>query len=278
MAGMQIRPVSDLSSAPVVPQVRSTAPPLADGAAEQVRAPEKKEQEKELENVVSRSKDGDTVQVSESSVEKLSEDAFGRMDIIGRSSEADKAEAENAAAERPAAEAENTAVERPAADAGAENVVALEEEGRNADEKVIPNITASAVAPADKPQIERPDEDEEEKEEAVKAIEEEDEKPKITSFAGYTEDQLRQLYQRGEISRQDYEKQVKLKEELKEEASGDTGEVNRMMKGVLGLSNEGDKDRTELKALFSEDSSDKIPAAERIAFMDAVEKNVLGLD
>ncbi len=278
MAGMQIRPVSDLSSAPVVPQVRSTAPPLADGAAEQVRAPEKKEQEKELENVVSRSKDGDTVQVSESSVEKLSEDAFGRMDIIGRSSEADKAEAENAAAERPAAEAENTEVERPAADAGAENVVALEEEGRNADEKVIPNITASAVAPADKPQIERPDEDEEEKEEAVKAIEEEDEKPKITSFAGYTEDQLRQLYQRGEISRQDYEKQVKLKEELKEEASGDTGEVNRMMKGVLGLSNEGDKDRTELKALFSEDSSDKIPAAERIAFMDAVEKNVLGLD
>ena len=278
MAGMQIRPVSDLSSAPVVPQVRSTAPPLADGAAEQVRAPEKKEQEKELENVVSRSKDGDTVQVSESSVEKLSEDAFGRMDIIGRSSEADKAEAENAAAERPAAEAENIAVERPAADAGAENVVALEEEGRNADEKVIPNITASAVAPADKPQIERPDEDEEEKEEAVKAIEEEDEKPKITSFAGYTEDQLRQLYQRGEISRQDYEKQVKLKEELKEEASGDTGEVNRMMKGVLGLSNEGDKDRTELKALFSEDSSDKIPAAERIAFMDAVEKNVLGLD
>ena len=278
MAGMQIRPVSDLSSAPVVPQVRSTAPPLADGAAEQVRAPEKKEQEKELENVVSRSKDGDTVQVSESSVEKLSEDAFGRMDIIGRSSEADKAEAENAAAERPAAEAENTEVERPAADAGAENVVALEEEGRNADEKVIPNITASAVAPADKPQIERPDEDEEEKEEAVKAIEEEDEKPKITSFAGYTEDQLRQLYQRGEISRQDYEKQVKLKEELKEEASGDTGEVNRMMNGVLGLSNEGDKDRTELKALFSEDSSDKIPAAERIAFMDAVEKNVLGLD
>ena len=228
--------------------------------------------------VVSRSKDGDTVQVSESSVEKLSEDAFGRMDIIGRSSEADKAEAENAAAERPASEAENTEVERPAADAGAENVVALEEEGRNADEKVIPNITASAVAPADKPQIERPDEDEEEKEEAVKAIEEEDEKPKITSFAGYTEDQLRQLYQRGEISRQDYEKQVKLKEELKEEASGDTGEVNRMMKGVLGLSNEGDKDRTELKALFSEDSSDKIPTAERIAFMDAVEKNVLGLD
>ena len=278
MAGMQIRPVSELSSAPVVPLVRSTAPPSVDGTDVQVKAPEKKEQEKELENVVSRSKDGDTVQVSEGSVEKLSEDAFGRMDIIGRSSEADRAETESAAAEGSASDAENAAVERPAADAGAENVIALEEEGRNADEKVIPNITAPAVAPADKPEIERPDEDEEEKEEAVKAIEEEGEKPKITSFAGYTEDQLRQLYQRGEISRQDYEKQVKLKEELKEETSGDTGEVNRMMKGVLGLSNEGDKDRTELKALFSEDSSDKIPAAERIAFMDAVEKNVLGLD
>ena len=117
----------------------------------------------------------------------------------------------------------------------------------------------------------KPDEDDEKNEEAVKAIEEEGEKPKVTSFAGYTEDQLRQMYQKGEISRQDYEKQVKLKEQLKEEASGDTGEVNKMMKGVLGLSNEGEKDETELKALFSEDSSDKIPTAERIAFMDAVE-------
>ena len=183
------------------------------------------------------------------------------MDIIGRSDEEDKA-----------------AIDRNVTDQGAANAVAMEEEGRNADEKVIPNITASAVAPADKPEIKKPDEDDEKKEEAVKAIEEEGEKPKVTSFAGYTEDQLRQMYQKGEISRQDYEKQVKLKEQLKEEASGDTGEVNKMMKGVLGLSNEGDKDETELKALFSEDSSDKIPTAERIAFMDAVEKNVLGLD
>ena len=99
MAGMQIRPVSDLSSAPVVPQVRSVVQPSVEGTEGHVKAAEKKEQEKELENVVSKSKDGDTVQVSESSVEKLSEDAFGRMDIIGRSSEADKAEAENAAAE-----------------------------------------------------------------------------------------------------------------------------------------------------------------------------------
>ncbi len=261
MAGMQIRPISDMTSVPVLPQIRSTALPSVEGTDGSVKAAEKKEQEKELENVVSKSKDGDTVQVSESSAEKLSEDAFGRMDIIGRNEEADKA-----------------LTDRAAIDQGAENAVALEEEGRNADEKVIPNITASAAAPADKPQIKKPDEDDEKKEEAVKAIEEESEKPKVTSFAGYTEDQLRQMYQRGEISRQDYEKQIKLKEELKEEVSGDTGEVNKMMKGVLGLSNEGEKDETELKALFSEDSSDKTPAAERIAFMDAVEKNVLGLD
>ena len=261
MAGMQIRPVSDLSSAPVVPQVRSITTPSVGETDGHVKAAEKKEQEKELENVVSKSKDGDTVQVSESSAEKLSEDAFGRMDIIGRSDGDDKA-----------------AIDRNVIDQGAANAVAMEEEGRNADEKVIPNITASAVAPADKPELKKPDEDDEKKEEAVKAIEEEGEKPKVTSFAGYTEDQLRQMYQKGEISRQDYEKQVKLKEQLKEEASGDTGEVNKMMKGVLGLSNEGDKDETELKALFSEDSSDKIPTAERIAFMDAVEKNVLGLD
>ena len=271
MAGMQIRPVSDLSSAPVVPQVRSVVQPSVEGTDGHVKAAEKKEQEKELENVVSKSKDGDTVQVSESSAEKLSEDAFGRMDIIGRSDGADKSDTDDT-------ETGNAAGDKSVADPGAASVVAMEEEGRNADEKVIPNITASAVAPADKPEVNKPDEDDEKNEEAVKAIEEEGEKPKVTSFAGYTEDQLRQMYQKGEISRQDYEKQVKLKEQLKEEASGDTGEVNKMMKGVLGLSNEGEKDETELKALFSEDSSDKIPTAERIAFMDAVEKNVLGLN
>ena len=270
MAGMQIRPVSDLSSAPVVPQVRSVVQPSVEGTDGHVKAAEKKEQEKELENVVSKSKDGDTVQVSESSAEKLSEDAFGRMDIIGRSDGADKSDTDDA-------ETGNAAGDKSVADPGAASAVAMEEEGRNADEKVIPNITASAVAPADKPEIKRT-EDDEKNEEAVKPIEEEGEKPKVTSFAGYTEDQLRQMYQKGEISRQDYEKQIKLKEELKEEASGDTGQVNKMMKGVLGLSNEGDKDETELKALFSEDSSDKIPTTERIALMDAVEKNVLGLD
>ena len=256
MAGMQIRPIADFSPAPVIPQVRSVAPPSVEGADASVKAPEKTEQAQELENVIAKSKDGDTVQVSENSAEKLSEDAFGRMDIIGRDTDQ---------------EDNGTVVDAQV------SAIASEADGRNADEKVIPNISAAVAAPAPKPEIET-SEDKEKEEEAVKAVESDtDDQPKITSFAGYTEDQLKQMYQKGEISKRDFDKQMELKESLKEETQGDDSETSKMVQGVLGLENVGKQEAEELKTVFSEDTSDRISTEQRIAVMDALEKNVLGI-
>ncbi len=49
----------------------------------------------------------------------------------------------------------------------------------------------------------------------------EDKPRKITSFAGYTFQQIEQLYRQGRISRQEYEKQLKIKKENAEEARND---------------------------------------------------------
>ncbi len=276
MAGMQIRPISDISIAPIVTSAGRVGSPVE--APEKVRETEKPE---ELDNVVSKSKDGDTVQVSDKSAEKLEDYTFGRMDIVEKDEgKAAKAAAENEdkAGAQVAAEEEKAAVNAQAVPA--ENAVAEAEEGKNADEKVIPNIASPAAGTEDKEAVKRAlEEEEKEKEEEVKAVETEE--AKITSFAGYTEDQLKQLYQKGEISKGDFDRQMEIKEALKEESDQETneedGSVSKMIRGVLGTESKGGRDEAEIKAAFSEDSSDKTDAAERIAIMDTIERNLLGI-
>ena len=203
MAGMQIRPISNSSPMPAVTQVQNVKGPLAD--AEKPSA-QKQEIREQLENVVSKSKDGDTVQVSDKSSEKLEEDAFGRVDILKKEDEAKKAE---------------------------------EEKEKEAEEK---------------------------------------EQQRITSFAGLTEDQLEMMYRKGEISKQEYDKQIELKESLKETEEKVEGDTEKMVKGVLASENKMNRDSEEMKAAFSDDSSDTTKAAERINLMDTIEKTLLGIE
>ncbi|HAG70339.1 MAG TPA: hypothetical protein DCL38_10275 [Lachnospiraceae bacterium] len=253
MAGMQIRPISEFSAAPAIPEVRSasvSSPEVDPG----IKLPEKEaKRPEELSNVVSRSGDGDTVQVSRASADKLSEDAFGRMDVIGRDERTGNTDGAVLQEQDP---------------------TDPEVFGRNADEKVIPNMNPAPASSA--LEKAKDDEEEEKEEEAVKSVETDD-AAKITSFAGYTEDQLRQMYQKGEISKRDYDRQMELKEALKGSNEDAEGKMSEMVKGVLGLESAGRIDETELKNAFSDKASDTTDAMQRVAVLDAMEKNMLGL-
>ena len=90
----------------------------------------------------------------------------------------------------------------------------------------------------------------------------------ITSFAGYTDTQLRSLYLSGEITRADYDAEMENREEIRSEAiediqSGNT-EFSREMGAYSGLQEQNRLDEMELREAYSEDANQNIEAADRV--------------
>lgn len=243
MAGMQIRPIADFSPVPATTQVQIVRSPLADTEKPETK---KQEKEEELQNVVSKSEDGDTVQVGEKSSEKLEDLKFGRMDVLPKDEEKKDEE----------------------------KTGALPGSDRRSEEQ-------KAAAIKEREKEEREKTEEKKQAEENKQLEEnkqiENNKQTVTSFSGLTEDQIEAMYRKGEISKQEYDKQIELKESLKETEEQTEGDTTKMVKGLLSSEDKAERDSLELKTVFSEDSSDKTEAAARISIMDTLEKNLLGL-
>ncbi len=278
MAGMQITPIADFSPTPVATQVQRVKSPLADTKRPEVQKKEKNEKKEELRDVVSRSKDGDTVQVTDKSTEKLEDDRFGRVDVLPKDGEK-KADEESQALYKTDQKTEE------------QKAFSLKEEEKKlsnlpgTDQKMEEQKAASIKEDEEKPLnttgVDQRSEDQKslaiKEQDKEKAQEKEEKKQAVTSFAGMTEDQLEVMYRKGEISKQEYDKQVELKESLKETEEEFEGDTEKMVKGVLSTENKAERDSEEMKVAFSEDSSDKTEAAERIVIMDTLEKNLLGL-
>ncbi|MCR5098088.1 MAG: hypothetical protein K6B14_03980 [Lachnospiraceae bacterium] len=212
MAGLQITPVTPGISTPTAPTTR-TGGPAAEGttvdtvknSATEIRTPAQREEsavdraitentEKErtdrtreteqqrredaLENVVSVSDDGDTVQVSDEGAQELSESTSGAV-ISQRQSEAE----------------------------------ALRDE----EDIEIEPVEAPEIEPIEAPEI------------TPVTTDTDDEKREITSFVGYTDQQVEQMYLKGEISQNDYNNEIARREELEASDRADKEQFNRDM-------------------------------------------------
>ncbi len=92
---------------------------------------------------------------------------------------------------------------------------------------------------------------------------EEGEDIQITSLAGYTEAQLEQLYRDGEITKQEYEREIAEDEALTEEADEDREELSYETVLAEDALVEGRRIRNAMDNIQSPDSSDTISAATR---------------
>ncbi len=96
-------------------------------------------------------------------------------------------------------------------------------------------------------------------------------KPQITSFTSYSDQQLRELYLNGDISRYSYDQEMTSRAE-KAEKLNENEQVFR--EGIVRSIEEDDKlDRSakSLENAFDEDSSDRLTAEQRLAMVEAAE-------
>ncbi len=194
-----------------------------------------------LENVVSVSEDGDTVQVTEESSERLEEDAFGRM-----IEKEDVRESDN----KPSPAEERLAkLEQEQAEAKAARRQQMIKEILTEDEN-----------------------EEQEKEVEEKEVEEKEvETDQINSFNGYTYAQLEKLVSEGRISRDDYEKEMDSRSEKIEELKENGKEFNRTMVKNIAEEEQGERDEKQIRQIFSPDASDTLTAETRADIIESLQ-------
>ena len=110
-------------------------------------------------------------------------------------------------------------------------------------------------------------------EEEKESSDDSDSKPVITSLAGYTEAQLKQLYLQGDISKYDYESRVEQKEELLSNEM-ETNEKNSedTTKGIQKMDSI-ERSMDAIDNAFSPDSSDRLSSEQRVDIMNALGTN-----
>lgn len=187
--------------------------------ADRTAEAQKQRREETLENVVSVSDDGDTVQVSDEGAQELTDSETGAV-ISQRQPE--------------------------------DNVL------RDEEDIEIEPIEAPEIEPIEAPEIT-----------PVTTDDKEDQKREITSFVGYTDQQVEQMYLEGEISQNDYNNEIARREEL--EASG--REDREQFNNTMGRLEEADS-RTEMADFAIETAvekgNEKIGLNERMKAVDSL--------
>lgn len=257
----------------------------------------KAEQRKEdLKDLIAVSKDGDTAQASADAKELLSEDRFGSVRKLGEDEKKNPAEEiqdRNPAAEEASA-AEKLAEEKPERKSPAEEEKRTGEElaeaARKADEERAAERRARIEAQMQEARAEEKAERKESNEKAgdlaeensainpaaggneAKIPAEETKGQNITSLKGYTEKQLEQLYQQGEISKTDYDKEIQSRKEIRGDREEQDREFAENTVRGIGLQEKAERDEQELKNAFDEDASDNLTPGDRIAMINAADE------
>ena len=208
----------------------------------------------EIEDVISVSKDGDTVQAGRESLEKLEDDRFGRVIRLD-----DQAQAATVQAQE-----ETQAQRAEAAQEAREAAARALEEARQAQQAAREKIAETAAQNTK----------ESEREDRAETLEVRDERAQqqITSFQGYTDQQLQQMYNRGEISKNDYDREMATREQSREERTERTAEFSNEMAENAAGAQQVQQDRTQIETAFGEDSSETVAPEDRVDAMDAVQK------
>ena len=254
----------------------------AEGAQKTAQNPavEEKKAEEILENVISVSEDGDTVQATDESMDRLEEDAFGR--VVVENTEAQ----ENT---RTAQGEENITTN----DLTSQSIAAAndlnkpdptKERLQEANDPNKPDPTKERLQEANDPNKPNPTEerlkamikeqikaDERENFNTEKREQQVQDQKQITSYAGYTDVQLEQLYREGEISRNDYEQEMDSRKERAEEIQSGNREFNEQMAENISDEERVERQGQELETVYSPDSSDAITARSRDEILSSLQ-------
>lgn len=245
----------------------------AAAAAEKVAVPV----ERQLDNVVSVSQDGDTVQASPASVDRLDTDASVR--VVGNE--------QNQAAERtPRPEVDfrteeetETALDRLEEDAErrAEVIEAGAEEAERraaalaeANEAQAQASEDAAVNPAATERVSATPEDQ-----GVR-VDVGDNAPErqITSYAGISNQQLEQMYLQGTISKYDYDSEIASREERAEQAQANINEFTEEAASTVGVANQSQQNFNAVENAYTRDQTidEARDATRRLEAMNTVQR------
>lgn len=247
-------------------------------AAVAAEKPEKRT-ERELENVVSVSEDGDTVQASPKSVEKLTEEASVRK-IAGEEND------QRDTAVRPEANF-RTDDEDDRAEKLAEQKERTEEAARERKEEMLERVEEEQKRRAEV--MEKIEDQNEPKAERVPATREQAAEPvrvdvgensperKVTSYAGVTDQQLEQMYLKGTISKYDYDTELSSRAERQESAERNSREFNQNSAEMIGAANQTRQNFNAIEDAYDnqdETADEARKATERLDAMSAVQQTM----
>ena len=261
-------------------------------------------EQRQLADVVSRSADGDTTQASETSRELLrEEDELGRVyvksgqpqEVTGNAlfteeeiGAANAANGENEGQGMNAAQLRNEVArarmqevveeaKEAAQEASEKRAEVLEETRERAEtqQEAVENTaretrrTADAGEAADErgERIRASREQRADEEANPQASAEE-----ITSFTGYTDTQLEQMYVKGEISKADYDQEMESREEAEEAISENGRRFSEEMGNNVNRLAQGERTEEAMEAAYAPDASQTLEAADRMKIVQAMEQ------
>lgn len=282
------RNANSIGNAPGVdPSAASKAADIAKEAAEAKRERSAEIRREQLEDVIAVSEDGDTVQATEKSLEKLAEDAFGHMEV--RKDQTANDEAIDEAAYNVAKAGEDIAEEAEASEtydaADAMEEVAGTATGDTVSQEAIEEsinearLNGSRTEEAIAESIERTVNGTSRTEEAIeagneRAENEEAEKEynqKLASYQGISDMRLEQMYLEGEISKRDYDQEMEAREEARETENEDNSRFANQMTGAAVLQEAGQRDLNQIETAFSEEANDVISAEDRMEIIETLD-------
>lgn len=250
---------SPAAQTPVTEPVKEAPEKVKEQQSDLEKAAEREKAVSEEKEIVSVSEDGDTVAVSR-------EDAEERQGTVTETDREDEVKAASGTTD----ERETEAIQAPEIEKAA--TAAAEEEEK-------PAIQPAGLPDAAKEAIQRAEEDIERKEEAAKetaqaqADEEADEKEyeqKITSFAGYTNDQIEQMYLDGKISQYDYNKEIENREKRVENIEVSNEELSKNMNALDQIGRDVENNGNAIAAATSDQASQVLTAQQRLDAIDTL--------
>ncbi len=292
MADMEIKvnrnpiQVNNINTAPVqTREVEKAAPKKTENEALQNKPLE--DIEERLEDVVSVSKDGDTVQVTEESNERLEEDAFGKVAVRNENEPSD----DRTGTVRE--ETENIETVRGAENTREEDDARNEAVDRNPTRQRLQEAADQTKPDAAKERLEAQKESDARRKEIIKDMlksddndkradeindekKEEQARQNITTYTGYTDEQLQRMVREGQISQNDYNKEMDARKDRTEAAIENNSEFARDMAVNIAEDELNTRQGEELRTVFSEDSNDVPDAETRAEVLDKLQDFTLG--
>ncbi len=282
MADISIQPVNSANIAPtpaVRPQQTRTAGVQGADSAQGVgstqgaREAQEARQERireQLEDVIAVSKDGDTVQATDESRERLAEDAFGHMEVRqgqetenGNQNQTVTGEVtEEAIEERTQTAIEGSETQQAIAESVNDRLV----NGSRSEEAIAESIDRTLNGTSRTEEAIEAGNERAEQEEAEREYNE-----KLASYQGISDMMLEQMYIKGEISKTDYDKEMESREEIREAEGIDNAQFSNEMTGAAVLQESGQRDLQEIETAFSPEANDNLSGEQRMEILETLE-------